>query len=296
MRRGVHRLPALIADAEDPLGLVRSRRTLGDPDELTVYPRLVELPTCALLAGSGKRRDLGRHGLLTLGASELRGIRPHNPGEPLSHVDWKATARTGLLMLREMEDPTSSDVAVLLDGAASYVVGEEPFTSYELAVEAAGAVADHALRGGHAVTLLRHEREWREAAMSPDVEGRRRLLEALARATPDARLRLGPALRALLRTSGGRRPWRALVVVALALDDDLVRALTGLRREGLDMSVAHVDPTSFTSAPDSTEDHALAMALLTAGIPCLTVARGVDLRASLSTGRSDVPPVHALAT
>ncbi|MGC8732680.1 MAG: DUF58 domain-containing protein [Halothiobacillaceae bacterium] len=22
-------------------------------------------------------------------------MRPHNPGEPLSHIDWKATARTG---------------------------------------------------------------------------------------------------------------------------------------------------------------------------------------------------------
>ena len=276
-----------MADAEDPLGLMRVQRTLGGPEELTVYPRLVDLPTCALVAGSGRRRDLGRHGLLTLGTSELRSIRPHRPGEPLSRVDWKSTARTGSLMLREMEDPTSSDIAVLLDGTAPYVVGEEPYTSYELALGAAGAIADFALRGGHSVTLLQHERTWAETPLPPDVDGHRRLLDLLARAKPDARLRLGTVLRTLLRTSNGRRPWRALIVVALSLDDELVGTLAGLRKEGLDVSAAHVDPASFTGAPPSAERLTLAMSLLSAGVPCVTVARGLDLRGSLSFGLAD---------
>ena len=46
---GIHHLPRLVADAEDPLGLVRMRRQLGDPLEITVYPRLAHLYSCALV-------------------------------------------------------------------------------------------------------------------------------------------------------------------------------------------------------------------------------------------------------
>ena len=169
-RRGVHRLPALLAEAEDPLGLVRVRRRLGDAIEFTVFPRLTHLRSCALLVGAGQRREVGRGGLAALGGYEFRGIRPHNPGEPLSHVDWKSTAKTGNLMLRETEDPASSDVTLLLEGAASFVVGEPPDTNFELAVEVAGSIAAFALRAGRGVSLLLHERDWGAAAP----HGRRR--------------------------------------------------------------------------------------------------------------------------
>ena len=48
------------------------------------------------------RHGGGRRRLPTLDASEFRGIRPHEPGEPLNRVDWKSTAKTGSLMLREI--------------------------------------------------------------------------------------------------------------------------------------------------------------------------------------------------
>ena len=63
----------------------------------------------AVLRAARRRRAAARAGhaaaCLRSAASEFRGIRPHHPGEPLSRVDWKSTARTGNLMLREMDDP-----------------------------------------------------------------------------------------------------------------------------------------------------------------------------------------------
>ena len=55
-RRGVHHLPAMTAEAEDALGLVRARRRLGEPMDLTVYPRLLHLHTCVLDADGGVSR------------------------------------------------------------------------------------------------------------------------------------------------------------------------------------------------------------------------------------------------
>ena len=60
-RRGVHRLPALAAVVEDPLGLARARRPAGEPLRVTVAPRLDELASCSPCADY-RRTPRGRAG------------------------------------------------------------------------------------------------------------------------------------------------------------------------------------------------------------------------------------------
>jgi uncharacterized protein (DUF58 family) len=297
-RRGVHHLPALWAQAEDPLGLAHTRRRLGEPLDLTVYPKLTDLRSCALFADLGMRRGLGRRGIVR-GASEFRGIRPHNPGEPLSRIDWKSTAKTGNLMLREMDDPASGDLTVLLDATASQVVGDQPRTNFELAVQAAGSVTDFILGTGRSVTLLLHDSRERSTRLAPGFNGHRELLDVLAQATPNAKAPLAASLRSL-RSHGGRlASTQILALVALSLDRDLVRVLIALRREGLQVSVIHVGAGSFgaeaAGAPSAgssvvsgpagarpADDPALLVSLAAAGVLCLTLRRDDDLRTALS--------------
>jgi uncharacterized protein (DUF58 family) len=286
-RRGVHHLPALWADAEDPLGLVRARRRLGEPLEVTIYPRLVDLRSCALFANVGAHRGLSRRGLVRMGSSEFRGIRPHYPGEPLSHVDWKATAKTGNLMLREMDDPESGDITVLLDGTAQQVTGEGARSNFELAVEAAGSVADFVLAAGRGVNLLLHDGNWRHSRLSPDVSGYRRLLDDLAGVKPNARAPLSTALPRLRAGSGRLARTQTLAIVALALDSELVRSLISLHRDGLQVSVALVAADSFRRGPSPPVDPGLQIALTAAGVPCLTLRQGDDLRTALSYAQAE---------
>ena len=281
-RRGIHRLPALMTVAEDPLGLVRARRRLGNTFGLTVSPRLAHLSSCALYAGMGTRRAGRRRRLPTVDASEFRGIRPHNPGEPLNRVDWKATAKTGSLMLREMEDATDGGVAVLLNGAAPCVVGEPPETNFEVAVQAAGSIADYALRSGHPVTLLLPENEWRPIRLSPDAESRRRLLAILAGATPRGLSQLGPSLRALVANTRLSARTQSLTLVVLSLDRGLVRALVALQEEGSHVSVVHVADGPLAGPASTAESLNLRQALSAAGVHYLAVRRGDDLCAALS--------------
>ena len=280
-RRGIHHLPAQIVVAEDPLGLVRARRLLGDTLNLTVSPRLARLTSCALYAGVGVRRAGRRRRLPTVGASELRGIRPHNPGEPLNRVDWKATAKTGNLMLREMEDATDGGVAVLLNGAAPCVVGEPPETTFEMAVQAAGSIADFALRSGHPVTLLLPDNEWRPIHLSSDAESRRRLLAILAGATPRGLADLGASLRTLVAGARTNARTRSLTLVVLALDRGLVRSVVALQEGGLPVSVVHVGDGSLAAASDA-EGPSLRRALAAAGVHYLAMGLGDDPGAALS--------------
>ena len=113
-----------LAVVEDPLGLVRARRPAGEPLRVTVAPRLDGARRRARRASdSGVRHGGGRRRLPTRDAWEFRGIRPHDPGEPLNRVDWKSTAKTGSLMLREMEAASEDDLTVLLSGAPACDAG-----------------------------------------------------------------------------------------------------------------------------------------------------------------------------
>jgi len=321
VNRGVHVLPAVRARAEDPLGIAGSVHKVSAPLPVVVYPRIAFLESCSLYPDIGLRHDWsGLRGLPTPGASEFRGIRPHQPGEPLSHIDWKSTAKTGILMLREMEEPAGADITVLLDGTADRVLGDGPDTNFELAVRVAGSVADFALRAGRGVSLLRHERESSRARLTAHGGGRRTLLEMLAEARPNASAPLVNALRHLRTDRSNLLRTQSVTVVSLSLDQQLARALVGLRDDGVRLAFVYVVGSSFAGAaataaapllpflpprdghaprgpvdPEAgpqpaladlpVEARALLLSISSAGIPCLTAGRGDDLVRTLSVWR-----------
>ena len=281
-RRGIHRLAAQTVAAEDPLGLVRGRRLFGDTLALTVSPRLAHLASCDLYAGMGVRRAGRSRRLPTVDASEFRSIRPHNPGEPLNRVDWKATAKTGTLMLRELEDVADGGVAVLFNGPPSHLAGELPETNFEVGVQVAGSIADCSLRSGHRVTLLLPDHEWRPVRLSPDAESRRRLLAILAGTSPGGPSQLGPSLRALAAGTRKSARTRSLILVVLSLDRSLARAAAALQEEGLPVSVVHVAVGRSEAVAAVGDDLDLRRSLAAAGVHYIAVHRAEDLNAALS--------------
>jgi uncharacterized protein (DUF58 family) len=242
-RRGIHHLPPFEVAVEDPLRIARARAP-RDPLDLIVPPRLAHLESCALFIETGIGADARRR-LPTPQGYEFHGLRPYSPGEPLNRVDWKATAKTSSLMLRETEDAADSDVTVLLNGVASQVAGEPTATNFELAVRAAGSIADYALRTGRAATLLIPEGDWLPVRLAPGAGGRVRLLETLAATNPEGLSQLGPRVRHLVARGRPLQRGQSLALVLLALDVELARELISLRRCGLRVAVVHVPAAPF---------------------------------------------------
>ena len=255
-------------------------------------PRLDELASCAPCAAVGVRHGGGRRRLPTRDAWEFHGVRPHIPGEP-NRVDWKSTAKTGSLMLREMEAASEDDLTVLLSGAAACDSGQTPDSGFEMAVRAAGSMAAFTLRSGHGVSLLLPERAWKPVRLTPGAASRRRLLGVLAEVEPQGPSRLGPSLQSVV---GGRtRLLRgALVLVVLCLDAGLVDALRRLRGQGVPVSVVHVtgdahgatggDAAGRRAVP--APDAELQLALAAAGVRYVRLQPADDLRAALGAGSS----------
>lgn len=116
--RGEHFLHAVRFSIGDFLGLYEKEATMSSPMKITVFPTYQELNYKHLeyvftqgQVGSTKKRQREH--------SVVSGIREYQPGDQLSWINWKATARTSEIMTKEFEEQRSRDTLLLLDEQVS---------------------------------------------------------------------------------------------------------------------------------------------------------------------------------
>jgi uncharacterized protein (DUF58 family) len=211
--RGRHQVGPLTVARADPLGLGHSRLTSGDTATLWVHPRVH--PIRAFTAGLPRHHHEGRTTDKSLrGSSDVRDVREYVAGDEVRHVHWKATARTGLLMVRDYVDPNRPKFTALLDSR------RDP--RFESAVDVAASLVAAAAAVGHRCRLV--------TSCGVDVTSTgaagavRELLDELCLLRPadPAGLSLLPAA---LRTGGGGA--LGIVVPTLAPADQAVLATLG---------------------------------------------------------------------
>jgi uncharacterized protein (DUF58 family) len=149
-RRGVlQRLRVEVVTAA-PLGLARWRRRIvvDLPAPVDVAPRR-EPTRCPIVVGDTQTPSELAH-LATGGVELTRGVREYLDGDPIRSVHWPATARTGVVMVREYEGPRRPVVILVVD-----LRGTDP----ESVASRAAGMADDALRAGARVELATAEVE-----------------------------------------------------------------------------------------------------------------------------------------
>jgi uncharacterized protein (DUF58 family) len=195
-------------------------------------------------------------------------VRDYEHGDSLRRVHWRSTARRGQLMVKELEDAPRDEIAVLLDAAASAVVGD----SFDVQVRAAGSILDaYVRRGRRAVLVVEAATRTVQSVHSP-VADRRRALEVLAGVEPT-----GSASAGRLLADAGDPASRALelVVVTARLDTELVERLAQRALGRRKVSLVFIDPATFAGAPARLQPALLR--LQTTEIAIAVVRAGDDL-------------------
>lgn len=133
-RRGVHAEDSFLFSTAFPFGFAERRTRVTMPQDVLVYPAIEPQPGFELLLAEvhGDAETLFRG----LGHDFYR-IRPYIPFESARHVDWRATAHTGELQVREFAREQEHLVTLVLDLEA----GEEEREWFECAVECCAYLA-----------------------------------------------------------------------------------------------------------------------------------------------------------
>jgi uncharacterized protein (DUF58 family) len=176
-QRGVVREVVVELRGGGPLGLVwwtrKARLVLEHPIEVGPLP---DEPARLPVAGAGGAGGDPRAGA---GLDVVRGVREYVPGDPARLVHWPTSARRGSLVVKELDDPASRRLAIVVDlrGAAD---------AAEAAAARAAGLANRALREGLAVVMATAEDgRGRVAAAKTRLDVSRRLARAIAAPPPD---------------------------------------------------------------------------------------------------------------
>ncbi len=141
--RGIVQLGPLLVETFDPLGIACSRHVVADLDTVTVAPKTFLLPMPLL--GQGV---LGRHLLVQarrLGPGEFHGLRLYVDGDEPRSIDWKSSARSLDLLVKEHTVEGVRRCTVIFDAdPTSYLES----ASFERAVTAAASLVHSSEQAG----------------------------------------------------------------------------------------------------------------------------------------------------
>ena len=203
---------------------------------LRVLPRAEEFeapaahPFTRALAGTHVARVTGE-------GIEPTGVREFRPGDPLKHVNWRVTARRGVLHVTEQLPERNAEVVLFLDTFVDR--GPEGATTLDVAVRAAAGIAEHYLASMDRVGVVGFGGVMRWVTADAGRVQRQRILEHL--------LGMGSVLTYAAKDvsviPARALPPRALVVaLSPLLDSRATGTLADLARRGYGLVVVDTSP------------------------------------------------------
>ncbi len=136
-RRGLYAQSGVGVATRFPFSFLKKTRTISLEREVLVYPSVeatdAMLEVLPMISGEMETHQRGR-------GADLYRIRDYEPGDSARHVDWKATAKSGELKVREFTREDERRLRIIFDNPAEGVLDE---AHYERAVALAASIAWH---------------------------------------------------------------------------------------------------------------------------------------------------------
>ncbi len=293
--RGEFNLGPTVVSSGDPFGLFTFSRSIPNEKTLLVMPHWVRVDQFAGLPGLlPGGRALRRRSLEV--SPHAAGVREYAPGDPLSRIHWKTTARRDRLMVKEFEQDPQADVWILLDAnrvsnfahkkTDQRAVQDQffvwmrkyelklPVDTFEYSICAAASLANYYIQQGRAVGLgcvgltyvaLAAERGERQLS---------KIFETLALIKCEGEL----SLLGLVESQGHISRGSTVVVVSAAGGEIIELSISLLQRRDLRPVAVLIDQKSFGGWTDGVK---VAADLKSRGIPTTLIQKDDDLTRAL---------------
>ena len=253
-RRGDHVFGPAQLTSSNPAGYREKTGTVEDLDRLLVYPKLFRVadPVVDSLVPLGDRRSR-RHQIGD--PSRPVGVREYRAGDPVRHIDWRASARSDELLVRVFEPSTAPRVALFCDARVSpFSPSGRSADIAEFTIAVTASLVSEWVRAGvpvglYATATVDHDPITRAFASSPnDLPA---LLTLLARCVPTSDSTAAATL--LARETNAMAYGTSVVLVAADFAPSTMQAVADLRRRlpvtlgWIDNDLGRRPPTELTS-------------------------------------------------
>jgi uncharacterized protein (DUF58 family) len=271
-KRGYYPIGPLAISTGDLLGLTSSLQASLQAESLVVYPKII--PFTSMDVPSQSPQGTLRHTMpLFEDPARVFGKRGYTSGDSLRRIDWKSSASSGQLQVKQFEPSIALETMVVLNLNAEDYYYRSRLDSTELAIVIAASVSNWILGKKQMAGLMVNGRDPLAADERPQTLPPRkgklhlmRLLETLARVDLIDNARLA----SLIQEERYRLAWgTTLIVITGSANQELLDELYQARRSGQNSLVILAGGNT-----SDEEAHRRAKAF---GIPVYSIASERDL-------------------
>jgi uncharacterized protein (DUF58 family) len=152
-KRGYYPIGPLVIKFGDIIGLAETQELDKAPDYITVFPRMVSISNLKLPSRS-PLGTLRYHQPIFEDPSRMRGKRDYVASDSLRRVDWKATASTGRLQVKQYEPSIALQTAIFLNLNTAEYPTRRYIDATELAIVIAASMANWIVSQKQSVGLI----------------------------------------------------------------------------------------------------------------------------------------------
>ncbi|MFC1988623.1 DUF58 domain-containing protein [Chloroflexota bacterium] len=279
-RRGQYSWGVFRATVTDPFGFFSFHRNMGEPQNILVYPAMLDLPHFQLLS----RNELGnipsRWLASEVGPNAAR-VREYTSDDTLNRIHWPSTAHTGKLMVKEFDADSANHASkyiwIVLDMHQASQVGDGDESTEEYGVTLAASLIKKYVESGHQVGLIvSGDRTY----LFPPETGSQHLWEmmealALMRATGEV-----PVERLISREIDRFNINSVVIVITPAASKRMVAPLRRAKSRGVPVIVISLDFGSFAG---TTSRARASSSLVSSGFQVYVVRHGEELNGALDS-------------
>ena len=155
LTRGVFSFGNIHVFVATRLGLVERRLVFAQPQDVNVYPSIIQMKRFELRAMRHIAHETGIKKMRRIGHSyEFEQIKNYVPGDDYRSVNWKASSRRAVLMVNQYEDERSQQVYSIVDKSRAMKMPFEGLSLMDYAINTSLAISNIILKKQDKAGLL----------------------------------------------------------------------------------------------------------------------------------------------